>query len=289
MKSFFVDHGVSERSVSPPPAAPAASPESLAPTPQSTTRHAARLAVYDSLAVAPRVTDIEAEATDSFIESVSATTYQAARDLGGDIPYTAIREVAENLIHADFRDPVISVMDDGRTVRFADRGPGIPDKTRASLPGFTTATGAMKGYIRGVGSGLPIVREYLTHHSGTLELDDNIAGGTVVTLRAAARPVALAPEPASEAPPRLPGTAHISSASPAAVPRLSNRHKRVLSLVLEVGAAGPTLVSNELGVGLSTAHRDLGFLEEHGLIVAEEGGKRVLTDAGTEYLDALFD
>lgn len=289
MKSFFVDHGVLERSAWPRPAAPAASLKLPAQAHPSTARHSARLAVYDSLAVAPRVTDIEADAIDSFIESVSATTYQAARDLGGDIPYTAIREVAENLIHADFRDPVVSVMDDGRTIRFADRGPGIPDKTRASLPGFTTATGTMKGYIRGVGSGLPIVREYLTHHSGTLELDDNIDGGTVVTLRAAARPAAPEPEPVTRTPGQLPEATLLSSGAPISAPRLSNRHKRVLSLVLEVGAAGPTLVSNELGVGLSTAHRDLAFLEQHGLIVAEEGGKRVLTDAGTEYLDALFD
>jgi predicted HTH transcriptional regulator len=235
------------------------------------------------------VTDIEADAIDSFIESVSASAYQAARDQGGDIPYTAIREIAENLIHADFRDPVISVLDGGRTIRFADRGPGITDKSRAALPGFSTATGDMKEYIRGVGSGLPIVSEYLSHSRGGLEIDDNIDGGTVVTLRAAAPPAPSAPEAPSPEADRLPGTAFEPVPQAERMPRLSTRHKRVLSLMLEVGAVGPTLVSNELGVGLSTAHRDLAFLEAHGLIVAEEGGKRVLTDIGTEYLDALFD
>jgi predicted HTH transcriptional regulator len=243
--------------------------------------------VYDSPAVAPRTTDIEADAIGSFIESVSATAYQAARDLGGDIPYTAIREVAENLIHADFRDPVVSVMDGGRTIRFADRGPGIPDKKRAALPGFTTASGPMKEYIRGVGSGLPIVSEYLAHHEGALEIDDNIAGGTVVTLRAAGAPRA---EPVSSGRPleRLPGVDIGPDTRGDDVPHVSTRQKRVLSLVLEVGSVGPTLVSNELGVGLSTAHRDLAYLEKHGLIVSGEGGKRVLTDAGKSYLDALF-
>jgi hypothetical protein len=295
MKGFFANQGVLDhagptaRRVPQPVAEPRPGASGTSPK-----RHRARLAVYDSKAAAPRVTDIEADTVDSFIESVSATTYRAASELGGELPYTAIREVAENLIHADFAEPVVSVLDSGRTVRFADRGPGIPDKQRAVMPGFSTASGAMKRHIRGVGSGLPIVGEYLSHQRGALEIDDNLGGGAVVTLKSAApdtAPRVEAPQIVASRPSRAdtPQPAQDVSLLGSALPRLSTRHKRVLSLVMEVGAAGPTLVSKELGVGLSTAHRDLACLEDAGLIAADAGGKRVLTAAGAEYLDGLFD
>jgi len=40
----------------------------------------------------------------------------------------------------------------------------------------------MKKVIRGVGSGLPIVREYLTFSGGSIMIDDNLGTGTVVTI-----------------------------------------------------------------------------------------------------------
>jgi predicted DNA-binding transcriptional regulator YafY len=56
--------------------------------------------------------------------------------------------------------------------------------------------------------------------------------------------------------------------------------------VLESGLAGPSLVAKELGVGVSTAYRDLASLEEAGLIVSE-AGKRTLTPEGLSYLGSL--
>jgi Mn-dependent DtxR family transcriptional regulator len=75
--------------------------------------------------------------------------------------------------------------------------------------------------------------------------------------------------------------------APTARPRLSVRQKNVLALVLESGLAGPSLVSKELGVGISTAYRDLAMLEEVGLI-ASEAGKRTLTPEGLSYLGNLM-
>ncbi|TLM98470.1 MAG: HTH domain-containing protein [Actinobacteria bacterium] len=69
-------------------------------------------------------------------------------------------------------------------------------------------------------------------------------------------------------------------------PRLTTRQKQALALVMENGTAGPSLISRELGVGISTAYRDLAALEEAGLIDAD-GGKRTLSDAGLSYLDNL--
>ena len=81
--------------------------------------------------------------------------------------------------------------------------------------------------------------------------------------------------------PRIPATT-------SALPDLSVRHKKVLSLVMEVGALGPSVVARELGVGLSTAYRDLEHLADLGLVEADMTGKRVLTEEGIQCLDALF-
>jgi signal transduction histidine kinase len=145
----------------------------------------ARIAVYDGLIAAPRVEELLADDLAAAIEQLASRTYSLARERGGSIPFTIIREVSENLIHAGFREVVVTILDDGATIRFADQGPGIPDKERVFLPGFSTATSEMKRIIRGVGSGLPIVRETLAFAGGTIEIDDNLGSGTVVTLRAA--------------------------------------------------------------------------------------------------------
>ena len=232
----------------------------------------ARIAIYDSLAAAPRVEDLAADSLADAIEQLASRTYNIARDRGGSIPYTIIREVSENLIHAGFNEVVVTILDNGATVRFADQGPGIPDKEKVFQPGFSTATASMKHIIRGVGSGLPIVRETLTFAGGTVEIEDNLGRGTVVTLRAAA-PTQDAPDGSSEDAP---------------IPRLTDRQKQVLSIILELGSAGPSVLSRELNVGVATAYRDLAFLEEAGLIAADDTGKRTLTAYGVTCLERVF-
>ena len=142
----------------------------------------ARIALYDDLRSAPRVTEIMPAATPDYIEALASTIYSQARQAGGSIPYTVVREVSENFIHARFTEIIVSILDGGDTIRFADQGPGISDKEKAQLPGFSSAIEPMKGYIRGVGSGLPIVRDYLDFSHGTISIDDNMGQGTVVTI-----------------------------------------------------------------------------------------------------------
>jgi DNA-binding transcriptional ArsR family regulator len=231
----------------------------------------ARIAVYDGLVAAPRVEELTAADLAEAIEQLASRTYNLARERGGTIPYTIIREVSENLIHAGFREVVVTILDDGATVRFADQGPGIPDKEKVFLPGFSTATSEMKKVIRGVGSGLPIVRETLAFAGGTIDIDDNLGSGTVVTLRAARPEDEVAAEPAV-----------------GEVPRLTNRQKQVLSIILELGSVGPSVLSRELDVGVATAYRDLAFLEEAGLIEADQTGKRTLTTYGVTCLERVF-
>jgi anti-sigma regulatory factor (Ser/Thr protein kinase) len=237
-----------------------------------------RIAVYDSLIAAPRVEDVTAPDSAGFIEDLAALVYRTAHEQGGRIPYTIIREIVENFIHARFTEVIVTIMDDGSTIRFSDQGPGIVDKEKAFLPGYSTASGAMKRVIRGVGSGLPIVKECLSFAEGSIDVEDNLGRGTVVTLRAQPARRAEPPVETPEEPVETGGCR----------PRLSVRQKQVLSLVMELGAVGPSAVSKELQVALSTAYRDLAFLEEAGLIATDGAGKRALTEDGVAFLDGMF-
>ena len=93
-----------------------------------------------------------------------------------------IRELVENFIHAQFSEPVISILDNGNTIRFADQGPGIGDKERAFEFGVTSADREKKRYIRGTGAGLPMVQQYVENAGGAIAVEDNLGAGTVVTV-----------------------------------------------------------------------------------------------------------
>lgn len=233
---------------------------------------APRIAVYDTLTSPPRVLTVEAEDVPALIASLAEKTYHACREQGGQVPYTVINELIENLIHAYFRDVVVTILDGGQVIRIADHGPGIEDKARAFLPGFTTATAEQRRVIRGVGSGLPIARESLTFLCGVLTVEDNLGSGAVFT-------ISLPKEPAPEIPPP-------SARRPEV--KLTTRQKRVLVLLMELGAAGPTAIGKELGIAPATAFRELGLLQKMGLIDSRGDGKRALSEDGANLLDTLF-
>ena len=157
-------------------------------SPQNTlqVRHPARIAVYDDAAAAPRVVIVEPKDVRPYLEEITLQVTQLAQGQGGSIPFMVIREIVENFIHAYFMEPTISILDHGNTIRFSDQGPGIAQKDRAMQYGTTSATEEMRHYIRGVGSGLPYVQQYMRDKGGSLVIDDNISGGTVVTLSTSA-------------------------------------------------------------------------------------------------------
>ena len=148
----------------------------------SVVRTPARIAVYDDLKAPPKVLTINPDLTNNFIEKLSSSIYDESNKKGGKIPYTVIREIAENFIHASFCEVVVSILDNGNTIRFSDQGPGFSDIENAKLPGFTSATESMKQYIRGVGSGLPTVLDYLNFSDGNLKIENNLKNGSVVTI-----------------------------------------------------------------------------------------------------------
>ncbi len=142
----------------------------------------ARIAVYDDMEMSPRVVVVDPKGIREYLAEITSTTYDLVTQQGGTFAFSMIRELVENYIHAAFIEPTISILDRGQTIVFSDQGPGIPNKRDAMRPSFTSATRAMKKYIRGVGSGLPIVEEYIRRNNGTLTIEDNLGHGTIVTV-----------------------------------------------------------------------------------------------------------
>lgn len=160
----------------PPVAAHPGGPDlPLPPTPT-------RIAVYDDMLMPPRVVMVEPSDIRSYLSEITKTVYELAFQHCSEWSFQVIRELVENLIHASFMEPTISILDGGKTIIFSDHGPGIPNKQAALKPSFSSATAQMKRYIRGVGSGLPIVEEWLRMHHGNLTIEDNLGHGTSVTV-----------------------------------------------------------------------------------------------------------
>jgi hypothetical protein len=231
---------------------------------------APRIAIYDTLTSPPRVIAVEEEDLPALIASLAEKTYHYCREQGGQIPYTVLQELMENLLHACFRDVVITILDNGQTIRISDHGPGVDDKDRAFQPGFTTATALQRQIIRGVGSGLPVARESLQFLRGVLTVDDNLGGGAVFTIKMPSH----APEAAAAA--RAPDV------------KLTTRQTKVLVLLMELGSSGPTAIAKELDISSATAFRELVVLQDMGLIHSLGDGKRALREEGLHLLESIL-
>ena len=223
----------------------------------------ARIAIYDSLKTAPRVIQVQGGPTHEYIEHIASLTYKNAKEQGGMIPYTVIREVSENFIHAEFCEVVVSIFDQGNTIRFADQGPGIKNKNLVQEPGFSSAIEPMKRYIRGVGSGLPIVKDYLETSHGRIEIEDNVNQGSVVT-------ISLVPASEKQA---------LSPTPP--VFDLTENEETILKELLPEKILGVSEINKLTGIAVSSVHTALSKMEELGL-VQKVNKKRSLTAQGKQ-------
>ena len=252
-------------------------------------RHPARIAVYDDASAAPRVVVVEPGEVRSYLEEITATVSRLAREQGGAIPFMVIREIVENFIHAYFQAPTITILDDGNTIRFSDQGPGIKEKSLALEYGTSSATEEMKHYIRGVGSGLPYVQQYMADKGGSLEVEDNISGGTVVTIsthpREEARAISGAETPAQAAPSFSPVS---FSPAPQVAPQtpaisLDERGSQVMSYLASHESCGPTDLVRACGSSAATWSRALTALAAQGLVM-KDGQKYRLTGIGRTFV-----
>lgn len=244
----------------------------------------ARIAVYDDLKSPPRILEISPDATNNYIENLASTIYDEVVKRDGKIPYNVIREISENFIHASFTEIVVSILDNGQTVRFSDQGPGFRDIQNAQLPGFSSATEGMKQYIRGVGSGLPSVKEYLKYSEGYLKIENNLDNGAVVTVSVMNKledSYAFSDEEKSKI--NNKEKEKLKKLSPS----LNDREKSILKLLFTEGALGVSDISNYLEMPVSSAHKALSALMESELVEQLPNKKRVLSKQGFNLVELL--
>lgn len=223
----------------------------------------ARVAVYTDSAAAPHVIAIDSQPIRPYLEEITQVVSDESLKLGGSIPFMIIRECVENLIHAYFKEPVISIYDQGNTIKISDLGPGIANKELAKTYGATSATQEMKQFIRGTGSGLPYVEQYLTSNGGTLLIEDNVNKGCIVTLT-----LHSAPSP------------HTSFA-------LRRRSQQILKFLQTNPEVGPKKLAELYGSSLPTWSRELQILQNMGLL--QKGSQKYfLTSAGSSLLSQLL-
>ena len=236
----------------------------LVPTPAATPAASgrelcARVAVYPSDPAPPAVRPVFSEEPLDLIEGICEAVERASA-----VPPPALREVVENLVHARFADALVSVLDDGATVRVCDHGPGIADPERALRAGYTSAGAFERAVVRGVGGGLPLARSVMEAAGGRLAIEANLGGGAAVTL-------SLPPGP-----PR------------AGEPSCSETARMLMALLLEVGAARADALARELGRDRGECGRELALLQYRGLVARDADGAHHLTDSGTALLATLF-
>jgi len=244
----------------------------------------ARLAIYRDGEPEPKVEEVQGTGPEELIHRLCTATQRVIRDQGTVLPQPAVKALIENLVHARFQSPTVSVLDGGRTVRVADHGPGIVDKLRALEPGYSSAGEAERRFIAGVGAGLAVAAKQAEESGGRLEISDNLGGGTVVTIEFAAtgRDLGLGlgrPHP----------TRHLRSYPDAARPsELSDNGKRVLLLLAELGGSGLTTICDELRIPPDAARSELDSLGRLGLMDPTNQSHLLLTPAGLKYLDGIF-
>ena len=248
-----------------------------------------RIAVYEEPLSAPRIIVIEDDEPRRFMAEMCDRAFTIAKSMGTVLPRTVFKELLDNLIHAAFQEAIVSITDRGNGLIVSDRGKGIPSAEKAMEPGFSTATEFLRSYIRGVGAGLPLVKEIVEKMGGSLILDRNIDRGCRIRISLdSARLEKLEGE-------HFPAQRSFSfssqgkhSDSLVEPVELTDREKHVLLLLGEIETAGPSKVARELDISLSTAHRELARLERRSLVQSLPNGKKRLTGKGIGQLELIF-
>lgn len=241
----------------------------------------ALLVVYGADPI-PTISEVTFVDVETFCDTLIHRTSQALTDLGTPVPSYVIAELINNFIFANFQDVVISISDGGHTISFSDHGPGLTNIEQSLRVGFSSATAFHKRYIRGAGAGFEVVRMHLRDYGGTLSVEENLGGGAVVTLCypfAAEKTLPLPLVRGQRSPSNIEDSPTTAQTTAVGI-FLNERQWEVLNLSSRYPEIGPQLVSDILGIALSTAYRDLTLLENHGLLLTKPNGKRAITKIG---------
>jgi len=250
-----------------------------------------KIAIYESFYSEPRVVTIKYhEDHKEYIEILSQKTHTLCQQFSFVFPYPIIKSLVENFIHANFFEPIISILDEGKTLKLSDQGQGITNKSAILKVGFTTANSYHKNFIAGVGSGFPTIEHYANMSGGTLTIEDNLIQGTVVTLSLIPykNNLNLNKEPYQNICKNEPFSIHTIEDFNFPLPKsLSERQQEVLVAVTDCGFIGPSQLAKLFEISVATAYRDLQYLECQGY-VHSDAGKRTITKEGLHYLETYI-
>lgn len=232
-----------------------------------------RVAVYGNKADPPRVMDITRDSYGELIEAATASVCKEMELLGSSFPEVVALELISNLVHSGFKSSTVSIVDGGHTLIVSDRGSGIDDVDKACQAGFSTASDHLRRFIRGVGSGLSIVRDIVETMNGSFNIEGNIGGaGAVVTVSF----------------PHLSPSLEELGVDQSFLGLFTERQKKLMLILLENGGAGPSLIAKELGTSISTIHRELIVLEKAKVIESEDRGIRRLGNLGFKVIESFL-
>ena len=83
------------------------------------------------------------------------------------------------VIHADGGEITVSVSDNDITMVLADKGPGIPDISKAMQEGYSTAREEVRSLGFGAGMGLPNMKRF----TDEMRIDTELGKGTTITMK----------------------------------------------------------------------------------------------------------
>ncbi len=83
------------------------------------------------------------------------------------------------VIHANGGTITVTISDTDITMVLADRGPGIPDVSKAMQEGFSTAREEVRSLGFGAGMGLPNMKRF----TDEMEIDTVVGQGTTITMK----------------------------------------------------------------------------------------------------------
>lgn len=196
-----------------------------------------------------------------------------------DCSKVILKECLSNFYHASSQTSIIVINLDESYIVFIDEGRGIIDINKALTVGYSTTGIEDRKTIRGLGLGFSIIKRECKSQNITFILDSLPNRGTKVHLILNKRELNeekkedISSRPIAELNDII-DTPHYC---------LTKRQREVLNMVDTVGEVGPSIISELLGIPLSTAFRDLNLLEKLGLI-SSVNKKRIITTCGLKVL-----
>ena len=247
-----------------------------------------KIVIYESFCSSPRINTIQyISNTKKYIEKICQETHMLCQQFTFSFPYPIIKSLIENFIHTDFCEPIISIFNEGKTIRLSDQGSGIPNKDIARQVGFSTANSQQKDFIPGVGSGFPSIIYYSDMMGGNLNIEDNIKKGSVITLDISNNTNSAKDSIVQKTQTKKKTSNNYLSQEKVLLKSLSERQQEVLVAVTDCGLIGPSQLAEIFEISVATAYRDLQCLEHLGY-VRSEAGKRTITKDGLFYLETYI-